>query len=304
MPKVICVGAINVDVVARAPRLPTVGETILGSLVEILPGGKGANQAVAALRMGVPVTLVGAIGTDEFAEISRSFLEREGFETDWISRIEGPTGTAVIMVDKSGENSIVVVPGANSSVSPSSIEGVQLASGDVCLLQSEIPEETNLALLRAAREVSALTILNLAPYRPTHSDLLSKVSFLVVNETEFAGLTNTSLHKLASTRVTEMLAEGAGFADNILVTLGSEGVVARLNQGVIQVAGHSVKVVDTTGAGDAFCGAFGAALARGSVPLEAVRIANAAAALSVQSLGAGPSMPQFDNVMSFMRIRA
>lgn len=304
MPKVVCVGAINVDIVARTPRLPTEGETIVGSLVEILPGGKGANQAVAALRMGVPVTLVGAIGTDELAEISRSFLEREGFETSWISRVDGPTGTAIIMVDESGENSIVVAPGANSSLSPTSIEGIQLASGDVCLLQAEIPENTNLAVLHAARESSALTIFNLAPYRPTDPDLLSKVSFLVVNETEFAGLTNTSPNELTLTRVTGMLAEGAGFSDNILVTLGSEGVVARVNRGITHVAGHSVKVVDTTGAGDAFCGAFGAALARGSVPLEALRIANAAAALSVQSLGAGPSMPQFDNVMSFMRIRS
>jgi ribokinase len=303
VPHVICVGAINVDIFARAPRRPIAGETVLGSLVEILPGGKGANQAVAAFRMGVPVSLVGAIGTDEFAEISRSFLEREGVETSWISQVTGPTGTAVIVVDESGENSIVVVPGANSSVSPSSIEDIQLASGDVCLLQAEIPEDANLAVLYAARAAGALTILNLAPYRRTDPDLLSKVSFLIVNETEFAWLTNTSPHELTLPGVAGMLAEGTGFTHNILVTLGSGGVVGRVDKAVIQVPGHSVKVVDTTGAGDAFCGAFSAALARGLAPLEAVRIANAAAAISVQSSGAGPSMPQFDDVMSFISRR-
>jgi ribokinase len=300
MPQVVCVGSINVDVFARAPSLPVAGETIIGSLVEILPGGKGANQAVAALRMGVPVALVGAIGTDEFAEISRSFLEREGFQTRWISQVEGPTGTAVIVVDESGENSIVIVPGANSSVSPSSIADVNLARGDVCLLQDEIPENANLAVVEAALAAGALTILNLAPYRHTDPEILAKVSFLVVNEIEFAGLTNTAPEELTPARVAGMLAEGAGFTDNVLVTIGSEGVVARINKEVTQIAGHSVNVVDTTGAGDAFCGTFGAALARGSAPIEALRIANAAAALSVQTPGAGPSMPQFDEVMSFL----
>src|SRR5271170_2040810 len=107
MPQVVCIGSINIDVFARAPRLPAAGETVVGTLVEILPGGKGANQAVAAHRFGVPVAIVGAVGTDEFSEISRIFLEREGFDTTWITRAEGTTGTAVIVVDESGENSIV-----------------------------------------------------------------------------------------------------------------------------------------------------------------------------------------------------
>jgi ribokinase len=300
MSRVVCVGSINVDVIARAPSLPAAGETIVGSLVEILPGGKGANQAVAALRMGVPVALVGAIGTDEFAKISKSFLEREGFQTTWISQAEGPTGTALIVVDRLGENSIVIVPGANSFVSPSSIDDVQLASGDVCLLQNEIPEDTNLAVLEAARNVQAITVLNLAPYRPTDPEVLEKVTFLVVNEIEFAKLTNTSPDNLTRPSVTGMLAEGAGFAANVLVTLGSEGVVARLDGEVTSQSSYSVNVVDTTGAGDAFCGAFGAALALGSNPVQALDIANAAAALSVQIPGAGPSMPRFDEVTSFM----
>ena len=300
MPKVVCVGSINVDVFARAPHMPAAGETILGNRVEILPGGKGANQAVAALRMGVPVSLVGAIGTDDFSEIARTFLEREGLKTESVARIEGPTGTAVIVVNEFGENSIVVVPGANSSVSPSSIADLKLAPGDICLLQNEIPENANLALTRAARAVGAVTILNLAPYRSTDPELLAKASYLVVNEIEFAGLTHTPVSELSPARITGMLAEDAGAVDNILVTLGVEGVVARLGAEVVQVPGYSIDAVDTTGAGDAFCGAFAAALARASTALEALRTANAAAALSVQRPGAGPSMPQLDEVLAFM----
>lgn len=300
MPKVVCVGSINVDVIARAPSLPGAGQTVLGRTVEILPGGKGANQAVAALRMGVRAALAGAIGTDGFAEISRSFLEREGLETSWISRADGPTGTAIIVVDESGETTIVSVPGANSSVSPSSVQGIRFASGDVCLLQDEIPEDANLAALRAAREAGAITILNLAPYRPTDPGLLANVSFLVVNETEFAGLTGTAASDLTPSRVAGMLAEGAGVTADILVTLGPQGVAARVHGVVTRVPGYRVQAVDTTGAGDAFCGAFGAMLARGSAPLEALHVANAAAALSVQAPGGGPSMPTFDQVMSFI----
>lgn len=302
--RVVCVGSINVDVFARAPRLPGAGQTVLGSLAEVLPGGKGANQAVAALRMGIPVALVGAVGTDEFAKISKSFLEREGFETTWISQVDGPTGTAVIVVDQAGENSIVTIPGANSSVSSSSIADVRFTSNDVCLLQDEIPEEANLAVINAAKAVGATTVLNLAPYRPTDTELLANTTYLVVNETEFAGLVQAGYAELTRPRVMEMLAEGIGIADNILVTLGSDGVVARINGQVIDLPAHSVNVVDTTGAGDAFCGAFGAALARGSSPLEAVRIANAAAALSVQVPGAGPSMPQFEQVMNFLHLNS
>ena len=301
MGRVIVVGSINMDVVAQADRLPRPGETVFGKTVSLIPGGKGANQAVAARRSGVETTMVGALGSDSFADPLFSFLEEEGLAISLVERVSGPTGTALISLDAAGENSIVIVPGANSQVDPKVVTKIALTSNDVVLIQNEVPEAVNAAAVEHAQRAGATTVLNLAPFRPTSENLLNAIDYLVVNETEFAALIDEDPEKMSPHRVTGLLAEGAGFARNVVVTLGAEGVSGRLNSSVTRIPGHRVSVVDTTGAGDSFCGTLGAALARGSSSELALAYANAAAALSVQKLGAGPSMPAGTEVDEFLR---
>jgi ribokinase len=301
MGRVVVVGSINMDVVARADRLPRPGETVFGKTVSLIPGGKGANQAVAARRIGVETTMVGALGSDGFADVLFSFLEAEGLDLSLVERVGGPTGTALISLDAAGENSIVIVPGANTLVEPTVVTKIALKGNDVVLIQNEVPEAVNAAAVDHAQRVGATTVLNLAPFRITDENLLNEIGYLIVNETEFAESIGEDPELMSSHRVTGLLAEGAGFGRNVVVTLGAEGVSARLGASVTTIRGHRVSVVDTTGAGDSFCGTLGAALARGSDPKLALAYANAAAALSVQKLGAGPSMPAGTEVDEFLR---
>lgn len=297
---VIVVGSINMDVVARAERIPRPGETVTGNGVDLLPGGKGANQAVAARRAGADTVLVGALGDDGFAEELAAFVTRERLGTTAITRVDGPSGTAVIVVDAAGENSIVVIPGANDRVDRRTVEAVELAPDDVLLLQNEIPEQANADALDRARAAGATTVLSLAPYRPTSDSLLRALDVLIVNETEFALLMGEDGGALAAADVEALLAAGAGATASIVVTLGPRGLRARVDGDVVTLAGHSVVARDTTGAGDCFAGAFGAALARGAPIRDALRFANAAAALSVQRPGAAPAMPYLGEISALL----
>lgn len=288
MQRVVVVGSINMDVVTEMEHLPGPGETLAGRAVTLLPGGKGANQAVAARRAGNDAVLHGALGTDAFAGTLRDFLRDEGLATDTIAEVDGETGTAIVLVDDEGENSIVIVPGANAAVDGRT---PALREGDIVLLQNEIPEAANRAVLDLARAAGATTVLNLAPYRETDEALLTGVDHLIVNETEFARLLGEDPATMTPDRVRDLL------ADDVIVTLGAAGVTARIGGRVVDVAGHRVPVKDTTGAGDCFCGAFGAALARGDTVEEALRFATAAAALSVQKVGASPSMPTYEEIL-------
>ncbi len=304
MGRVVVVGSINMDVVAQADRLPRPGEAVFGKTVSLTPGGKGANQAVAARRIGVETTMVGALGSDSFADVLFSFLENEGLDLSLVERVGGPTGTALISLDAAGENSIVIVPGANTLVEPNVVTKIGLRSDDVVLLQNEVPEAVNAAAVEQAQRAGATTLLCLAPFRLTNEDLLTQVDYLIVNETEFADSIGDDSGSMSPHRVTGLLAAGEGFARNVVVTLGAEGLSARLGSSVTTIRGHRVSVVDTTGAGDSFCGTLGAALARGSDPESALEYANAAAALSVQKLGSGPSMPAGTEVDEFLRSNA
>jgi ribokinase len=248
--------------------------------------------------------MVGALGKDQFGDALHKFLQAEELDLNHINRVEGSTGTAVIVVDKRGENSIVIIPGANYEVTPHLLRDLELSDSDTILLQDEIPEDSNVDVIRRAKAVGARTVLNLAPFRPTSPELLELVDFLVLNETEFAQLVDSDVEEMSTHRVAGLLAEGKASAQNIVVTLGAEGLHARLGSHVVSIAGHKVPVTDTTGAGDSFCGALGAALAKGLEPSDALHFANAAAALSVQRLGAGPSMPTIDEVEAFMRTLA
>jgi ribokinase len=290
--QVVVVGSVNTDVTARVGTLPRPGETLAGTDLRLLPGGKGANQAVAAARAGARVRLVGALGSDELARTPRDFLAAEGLDLTGLVTVDGPAGTALILVDTHGENVIVIIPGANATVDSQRVGALDLAPGDVVLLQNEIPEPANLAAARRARACGARSVLNLAPYRDTAAELLETVDVLVLNETEYAAMNGLPGPGVAVDTVDSSGAllnrPGAG---DVVVTVGAAGVRARVNGSPLVIPAYEVPVLDTTGAGDCFCGAFGAALAAGHASDAALRFATAAAAVAVQRHGAAPAMP-------------
>ncbi|MBL7502003.1 ribokinase [Frankia nepalensis] len=299
--RVVVIGSINMDVVVTVPRMPLPGETLAGGSVHQVPGGKGANQAVAARRLGVPTVLVGAVGADGFGTVLAGFLGAERIDISPVRTEHGPTGTALITVADGGENTVIVVAGANGSVGPNRVAEAALRSGDVVLLQDEIPAETNEAAAAAARAAGATTILNLAPFRPPSRRLLDAVDVLIVNETEFAELVGAS--GAGADGIAELLRSGdaltapdGGPLGDVVVTLGVDGALARIGGELLTVPGRRMPVVDTTGAGDCFCGTFGASLAVGLEPASALARANTAAGLAVGRFGAGPSMPTADEV--------
>jgi len=306
--RVVVVGSVNMDVVVTVERMPAPGETLAGGSVHQVPGGKGANQAVAARRLGAATLLVGAVGDDAFGTTLAAFLDAERIDTCRVRTVHGPSGTALITVADGGENTVVVAAGANAAVRPDFVADAGIRAGDVLLLQDEIPAQTNEAAARAARAVGATTVLNLAPFRAPSRELLAAVDLLVVNETEFAQLVAEPAEPGAAGElgaagaIEDRLGAGARLAaraggpladvlGDIVVTLGAQGVLARIGGEVLRVPGRAVPVVDTTGAGDCFCGALGASLAAGMSPAEALARANLAAGLAVGRFGAGPSMP-------------
>jgi ribokinase len=293
MGRVFVAGSINMDVVATASRHPRVGETVAGEAVHYFPGGKGANQAVAAAKLGAAVTLIGRLGADAFGRQLRTFLAAQGVELAHVKdTAEAHTGTALITV-ADADNTIVVVPGANALVSAEDVAVPALSKGDVAVSQFEIPQATITAFFTRARAAGATTILNPAPALPCDPALLDLVDILILNETELGLLTQIELHDTD---------EPARFIDAarrlpaasgkiICVTLGKRGVLALVHREPLLIPGRAVKAVDTTGAGDCCVGALAAQLASGKAIGEALEYANAAASICVQRMGAAPSMP-------------
>lgn len=293
MGRVFVAGSINMDVVATADRHPKVGETVAGRQVLYFPGGKGANQAVAASRLGTGTTLIGRLGTDSFGAELRIFLGDQGIDLGYVvETAEAHTGTAIITVAEA-DNTIVVVPGANGLVGAEDVEVVPLLKGDVAVSQFEIPLPTIAAFFGRAREAGAVTVLNPAPAQKMPGELLALVDILVLNETELGFLGGSELSDDdEAARIIDVARRLQARQDQtICVTLGKRGVLALAGREEITVPGRAVKAIDTTGAGDCFVGALAAQLAD-DVPLRAaVAFANAAASISVQRMGAGPSMP-------------
>ena len=292
MAKVVVVGSINMDIVASAPHHPAVGETVLGTDLRFLPRGKGANQAVAAARLGAPTALVGNVGEDAFGDALVDFLTAEGIELGGLTRRrDAPTGTALIVVADSSDNSIVVVPGANWTLEVVDVRRIRLEPGDVLVAQYEIPLPVVEAALAQAKGAGASTILNPAPALPDPGALLGLADVVVVNETELGLL--TAAHAPSTAEEAGILARDlrrrAGQV--VIATLGAGGAVALVDDEVVRVAGRDVDAVDTTGAGDCFVGALAASLCSGPDMARAVRFANLAASISVQRPGAGTSMP-------------
>lgn len=293
MGRVFVAGSINMDVVATADRHPRVGETVAGRQVLYFPGGKGANQAVAASRLGAKTTLIGRLGTDAFGAELRTFLMAQGIDPGSIKETpDTHTGTAIITVAAS-DNTIVVIPGSNALVSADDVADAPLAKGDVAVSQFEIPLPTIAAFFQRACSAGATTLLNPAPAQKMSGELLALVDILVLNETELGFLAGVEMSD--SDEAAKIIAVArqlqARKDQTICVTLGKRGVLALAASEEFAVQGRVVKAVDTTGAGDCFVGALASQLADG-VPLRAaLAFANAAASISVQRMGAGPSMP-------------
>jgi ribokinase len=293
MGRVFVAGSINMDVVATAERHPRIGETVAGNAVLYFPGGKGANQAVAAAKLGAPTTLIGRLGKDGFGDQLKAFLAAQAVELSFVQETSDThTGTAVITV-ANADNTIVVIPGANALVSAADVAGPVFAKGDVAVSQFEIPLPAISAFFKRARAAGATTILNPAPAIEFDRSLLDLVDILILNESELGFLTRTEL------RDTD---DYARFIDavrslqisnykTVCVTLGKRGALALVNGRPLIVLGRTVKAVDTTGAGDCFVGAVAAQLAAGKSIRDALDYANAAASICVQRMGAAPSMP-------------
>jgi ribokinase len=293
MGRVFVAGSINMDVVATADRHPRIGETVAGHAVLYFPGGKGANQAVAAAKLGAPTTLLGRIGTDAFGNELRAFLAAQGVDLGFVQQTaEGHTGTAIITV-ANADNTIVVIPGANALVDRSDVATVSLARGDVAVSQFEIPLPAISAFFERARAAGATTILNPAPAIEFDTGLLDLVDILILNETELGFLTKTELRDSDDhARFIEAARRLQTDRDRIIcVTLGKRGVLALIDGRSLIVPGRAVEAVDTTGAGDCFVGALAARLAAGESIRDALDYANAAASICVQRMGAAPSMP-------------
>jgi ribokinase len=293
MGRVFVAGSINMDVVATADRHPKVGETVAGKQVLYFPGGKGANQAVAASRLGAKTTLIGRLGTDAFGAELRTFLNAQGIDPGSIKETpETHTGTAIITVAAS-DNTIVVIPGSNALVSADDVADAPLAKGDVAVSQFEIPLPTIAAFFQRAHAVGATTLLNPAPAQKMSPELLALVDILVLNETELGFLAGTELtDDDEAAKIIAVARKLQAREDQIIcVTLGKRGVLALAASEEFAVPGRVVKAVDTTGAGDCFVGALASQLADGVALRAALAFANAAASISVQRMGAGPSMP-------------
>jgi ribokinase len=293
MGRVFVAGSINMDVVATADRHPRVGETVAGNAVLYFPGGKGANQAVAAAKLGAPTTLIGRIGKDAFGDELKAFLAAQGVDLSFVQRVaEAHTGTAIITV-ANADNTIVVIPGANALVDAGDVVAPVLAKSDVAVSQFEIPLPTIGAFFEHARAAGATTILNPAPAVEFDRAVLDLVDVLILNESELSFLTETELRDTDDhARFIEAVGCLQTGPDQIIcVTLGKRGALALIDGEPLIIAGRTVEAVDTTGAGDCFIGAVAAGLSAGNSIRDALAYANVAASICVQRMGAAPSMP-------------
>ncbi|MFG6119755.1 ribokinase [Thalassobacillus sp. B23F22_16] len=291
-PKIAVVGSINMDLTTSFDRMPHQGETVLGTSFATYPGGKGFNQAVAAARGGAEVSMVGAIGDDAFGESLKTILAKEKITTAGIKTMTGMgTGTATILLTE-GDNRIIVVPGANGEVTPEHVEEQRdlLTASDIVLLQLEIPMESVKKAAEIAFEANVPIMLNPAPSQPLSKELLDKITYLTPNESEAADLMTDDENREA-------------LEEKLIITKGKQGVMFYEKGRAVTVPGFPVTPVDTTGAGDTFCGLMSTRIAQGYSLEEACQSANAGAALSVTKPGAQGGMPTESEVVRFLRER-
>ncbi|MFV3327637.1 ribokinase [Pseudomonas sp. NY15372] len=292
--KVVVVGSLNMDLVARAQRLPRAGETLAGDSFFTVPGGKGANQAVAVARLGASVAMVGNVGDDAYGEQLRQALEHEGIDCQAVGVCEGvSSGVALITVDAASQNAIVIIAGSNGRLAPESVQRFDalLQAAEVIICQLEVPMATVAWTLARGRELGKTVILNPAPATgPLPADWFAHIDYLTPNESEAQALTGLPVTDLDSARSAgeRLLALGAG---RVIVTLGAQGALFVTPAGSRHFPAPVVQPLDTTAAGDTFIGGFVAALVRGLEEGEAIAFGQRAAALSVTRAGAQPSIP-------------
>lgn len=279
------------DLVTRTSTIPKVGETVLGESFHTIPGGKGANQAVAAARLGADVTLIGCVGNDGFGSMLKEHLQEQGINTEYIKTVEGiSTGIAAITLSQ-GDNSIIVVSGANNEVTPALITEYEqvIAKSDLILLQLEIQVKAVIEAVRLAKKHKVPVILNPAPIQKLPKDLLLQVDYLTPNEHEQTVL----LSSIDEDELYDM-------KEKCIVTKGANGVTIYQHQKETTIPSYKVNVIDTTGAGDTFNGALAVSLSKGKTLQEACYFANAAASLSVTKLGAQTGIPTLEEVETFL----
>jgi len=284
------VGSINLDLTARVARLPEPGETVPGASFATAPGGKGANQALAARRAGADVRMVGAVGRDAFAGEATALLRQAGVDLGPVATTDDATGIALILVGGDGENMIAVVPGANGAVTPAALDALAFARGEHVLLQFEIPLDTVELALDRARRAGAVSILNTAPFRPETVAIVGKADVVVANETEFDHYADAMMLEGAD-RAARMRAFAARTGRTVIVTLGGDGVLAASADDFFHVPAMRIVPVDTVGAGDTFCGYLAQGLEAGLPLADAVRRAGVAGSLACLKPGAQPAIP-------------
>ncbi|MBK9211253.1 MAG: ribokinase [Anaerolineales bacterium] len=299
MPNILVIGSLNADLVVRAPHFPQPGETISGDDLHIIPGGKGANQAVAAARQGASVAMLGRVGNDSFGPFLLDSLKSDSVDITHVHTDDSATGTAIIVVDANGQNSIVLSAGANGKVSPADVDHASDLSPSLILLQLEIPTLTVLHAAQVAKQNNIRVILNPAPAKSLPDELIALVDFIIPNETELSLLTGLEVKDISSAEQAAKILLDRG-AKHVIVTLGSKGALFVSDKQVTHIEAYSINVVDTTAAGDAFIGGFASALLRGLEIEEAVKYANACGALAATKFGAQPSLPTKEETEKFI----
>ena len=297
MSRVIVLGSINMDLVVQVRALPLPGETVLGGRLLTLDGGKGANQAVAAARLGAAVRFIGRVGADAFGDRLLDGLDADLVDRSGVTRDpDEPSGVALIVVQAGGQNTVTVAPGANARVGEAELRRLadEVQPGDVVVLQLEVPVEAVLAAAARARAARALVVLNIAPAEPLAGRPLPEVDMLVANEAEAAALSGSSVHNPATAEAAA--ARLGGSARGVVVTLGAAGSVLWQNGVALRVAPVVVDAVDATAAGDAFVGAVAFALSAGWSFEKSVELGNAAGALAATRIGARSSLPTMAEV--------
>ena len=292
MAKVIVFGGINMDLFAYIPRSTREGETITASSIEFYLGGKGANQAVAASRLGAEVAFVGTVGKDEFGEKLIRMISSENIDTSLINSKAGQSGTALINVLENSNNEVISYPGTNKLTQHAYIDEGSLSEAEIIICQMEVNEEETFNLFKRAKQKNCKTILNLAPYKKIRSEILTLTDVLIVNETEFSELSGIELNLINQ----DLNIDDINFPEllrsiDLIVTLGKKGVLIISKGKKTFIAGEKVKAIDTVGAGDCFVGAMSYGILNGKDLLAASKFANKVASISVSKKGAAASMP-------------
>jgi len=304
MKKILVIGSFMTDLVVQTPKVPVEGETIIGNTFNRFTGGKGANQAVAAARLGGDVTMIGKLGEDDFGREHIDALKFENINHHSILiDSQASTGVGNVVIDSNGNNRIIVVPGANLRLSEKDIEAFEnvIINSDIVVLQLEVPMETVYKSIELANKHGKTIILNPAPAQPIDPKYMDKVDYFVPNETEASLLTNIEVSNLETAEKAAEVLLLQGYK-NVIITLGSKGVIFKNNTEMKFLKAYTVKAVDTTAAGDSFIGSFAYGLSNNMSIEQSLNLAVAASALTVTKLGAQPSLPKIDDVNELLLV--